>query len=140
MEVYEVNYLRIKFNHRLTCQEHILDRIKHCKGMIVRLHAGIRARWSPSPRLMLWAFNRLVVPNLKPLSLVVRECNLATFTILSERPTWDGLGQGRQKGHRRFWGDLCWVLKLNNMQVDGKRFGQNWHPPARLDKNAKTGF
>ena len=150
---------------------------------MVRLHTAIGARWGPSLRLMLWAFNSLVVPalsygavvwgsqgfnskieselrrlnrlaaigvapmrrgtptsglevilNLKPPTLVMRECGLASFIRLSKRPSWDGLGRGKQKGHRRFWGDLSEALKIDNTQVDGKRFSQNWHPPVRSDK------
>ena len=62
--VKEVKYLGIKLNHKLNWQEHILDRIKYCKGLMVQLRTAIGARWGPSPRLMLWAFNSLVVPAL----------------------------------------------------------------------------
>ena len=78
-----------------------------------------------------------VILNLKPLTLVIRERGLASFTRLSKGPSWDGLGHGKQKGHRRFWGDLCEALKIDCTQVDGKRFSQNWHPPVRTDKNGK---
>ena len=183
----EVKYLGIKLNHKLNWQEHILDRIKYCKGLMVRLRTAIGARWGPSPRMMLWAFNSLVIQalsygvvvwgsqslnskieselrrlnrlaavgfapmrrgtptaglevilNLKPLTIVMKECGLASFTRLSKGPTWDGLGHGKQKGHRRFWGDLCEALKIDHMLVDGKRFSQNWHPPVRTDKDGKT--
>ena len=60
----EVKYLGIKLNHKLNWQEHILDRIKYCKGLMVRLRTAIGARWGPSPRMMLWAFNSLVIPAL----------------------------------------------------------------------------
>ena len=60
--VKEVKYLGIKLNHKLKWQEHILDRIKYCKGLMVWLRTAIGARWGPSLRLMLWAFNSLVVP------------------------------------------------------------------------------
>ena len=187
--VKEVKYLGIKLNHKLKWQEHILDRIKYCKGLMVRLRAAIGARWGPSLRLMLWAFNSLVVLalsygavvwgsqgfnskieselrrlnrlaaigvapmrkgtptaglevilNLKPLTLVMRERGMASFKRLSKKPSWDGLGLGKQKGHRRFWGDLCEALKIDCTQVDGKRFSQNWHPPVRSDKNGKAGL
>ena len=81
-----------------------------------------------------------VILNLKPLTLVIRERGLASFIRLSKRPSWDGLGRGKQKGHRRFWGDLCEALKIDNTQVDGKRFSQNWHPPVRSVKNGKAGL
>ena len=70
----------------------------------------------------------------------MRERGLVSFTRLSKRPSWDGLGCGKQKGHRRFWGDLCEALKIDCTQVDGKRFSQNWHPRVRSDKNGKAGL
>ena len=60
----EVKYLGIKLNHNLNWQGHILDRIKYCKGLMVRLRTAIGARWGPSPRMMLWAYNSLVIPAL----------------------------------------------------------------------------
>ena len=46
--VKEVKYLGIKFNHRLNLQEHILNRTKYCKGLLVPLCTAIAARWGPS--------------------------------------------------------------------------------------------
>ena len=45
-----------------------------------------------------------VILHLKPLTIVMKERGLARFTRLSKGPTWNGLGHGKQKGHRRFWG------------------------------------
>ena len=59
-----VKYLGIKINSRLTWHGHVLERIKKCKGLMTRLRTTIGARWNPAPRLMLWAFNNLVVPAL----------------------------------------------------------------------------
>ena len=60
----EVKYLGIKLIHKLNWQEHILDMIKYCKGLMVRLRTAIGARWGPSLRMMLWALNSLVIPAL----------------------------------------------------------------------------
>ena len=57
-----------------------------------------------------------VILNLKPLTLIMREHGLASFIRLSKKLSWDGLGHGKQKGHRQFWGDLCKVLKIDNTQ------------------------
>ena len=143
----EVKYLGIKLNHKLNWQEHILDRIKYCKGLMVRLRTAIGVRWGPSPRMMLWAYNSLVIPalsygvmmwgsqslsskieselrrlnrlaavgvapmrrgtptaclevilNLKPLTIVMKERGLASFTRLSKGPNlgWAGTWQAER--------------------------------------------
>lgn len=63
-------YLGLTLDHKLTWNDHISDKIKKCKGLLMNLVQSIGFYWGPSPRLTKWAYTGVVLPSLMYGSLV----------------------------------------------------------------------
>ncbi len=63
-------YLGVLMNSRLTWNDHVSNKIKKCKAKIMQIRAAVGIKWGPNPRLMLWAYQGIVVPALTYGSLV----------------------------------------------------------------------
>ena len=75
---------------------------------------------------------------LPPLGLFIRYNALNTYASIRDRncSEWDGIGNGRSRGHLHWWGKLLKNLKLDYERDCCPRF-QNWSTPfGILDKNS----
>ena len=59
-----VTYLGITLNRRLTWEDHITTKINKAKAKLSQLRTATGVRWGPSPKMMLWAYNSIIMPAL----------------------------------------------------------------------------
>ena len=184
----EVLYLGITMNGRLNWNTHVINKIKKSKGKLCMLRSALGVKWGPSPKMLLWAYESLIVPSLtygamiwgqttlntgtlnklgqlnrlaaimtspirkstpsaglevilglKPLDLIVQEFGMTDSLRWRPRIRWDGIGQGRMRGHVWAWERRSRDLGLDGAPVD--RSGLrcfNWDPPCST-MNSFTG-
>ena len=60
----EVTYLGLTLNKNLNWNPHITKKVNKCKGKLCSLRSALGVKWGPSPKVVLWAFEVLVVPSL----------------------------------------------------------------------------
>jgi ribonuclease HI len=65
-----VTYLGIKLDYKLTFSDHIRDKIKKGKGLLMKTKLAIGKLWGPSPELMRWAYTGIVRPMLSYGSII----------------------------------------------------------------------
>ena len=58
----KVSYLGVTLTSRLGWDEHITAKIQRAKAKLIRLRTATGVLWGPSPRMMIWAFNSIIVP------------------------------------------------------------------------------
>jgi hypothetical protein len=57
-----VKYLGITLDDKLTFNEHIKDKVKKGKGLLMKTKQAIGQLWGPSPELMRWSYTGIVRP------------------------------------------------------------------------------
>ena len=72
----EVTYLGLTLNERLNWNTHVIKKVNKCKGKLCMLRSALGVRWGPSPRMMLWAYESLIVPSLTHGALVWAQSQL----------------------------------------------------------------
>lgn len=97
-----VTYLGIKLDCKLTFSEHITDKIKKAKGLLMKIKLAVGKLWGPSPTLMRWTYTGIIRPMLsygsiiwahkshrhqKALNKLQRLAMLNTTHILKSAPT-----------------------------------------------------
>ena len=60
----EVNYLGLTLNGKLNWNSHVVSKINKCKGKLCAVRSALEARWGPSPKMVLWAYESLIVPSI----------------------------------------------------------------------------
>ena len=58
----EVKYLGVTLTSKLRWDAHIKAKIKKARAKLVLLKMATGILWGPSPRMMIWAYNSIVVP------------------------------------------------------------------------------
>ena len=77
----EVTYLGLTLNKKLNWNPHITKKVNKCKGKLCSLRSALGVKWGPSPKMVLWAFESLVVPSLTYGSLVWGHLELNKITL-----------------------------------------------------------
>ena len=77
----EVNYLGLTLTTRLNWNTHLVKKINKGKGKLSMLRSSIGVKWGPSPRMLLWAYESLIVPSLTYGALVWGHCPLNAATL-----------------------------------------------------------
>ena len=77
----EVCYLGLTLNRKLNWNTHVIKKINKCKGKLCSLRSALGVRWGPSPRILLWAFESLVVPSLTYGAMVWGHTSLNKSTL-----------------------------------------------------------
>ena len=72
----EISYLGLILNWRLNFNLQISKKINKCKGKLCSIRSVLDVRWGPSPRMLLWAFQRLILPSLMYRAMVWGHQNL----------------------------------------------------------------
>ena len=60
----EISYLGLTMMERLNWNPHVTNKINKSKRKLCMLRAALGVTWGPSPRMLLWAFQSLIVPSL----------------------------------------------------------------------------
>ena len=60
----EVQYLGLTLTERLNWNLHVINKINKSKRKLCMLRSALGVTWGPSPRMLLWAYQSLIVPSL----------------------------------------------------------------------------
>ena len=77
----EVTYPGLTLNKKLNWSPHITKKVNKCKGKLCSLRSALGVKWGLSPKMVLWAFESLVVPSLTYGSLVWGHLELNKITL-----------------------------------------------------------
>ena len=77
----EVTYLGLTLNRKLNWNTHVINKIKKCKGKLCMLRSALGVKWGPSPKILLWAYESLIVPSLTYGALVWGQNTLNASTL-----------------------------------------------------------
>ena len=77
----EVNYLGLTLNRELNWNSHVVSKINKYKGKLCALRSALGARWGPSPKMVLWAYESLIVPSLSHGAMVWGHSNFNKTTL-----------------------------------------------------------
>ena len=60
----QAKYLGVIFDQKLTFKQHILNKVKKAKSLLIKAKSAIGQLWGPKPSLMRWAYTGIVRPML----------------------------------------------------------------------------
>ena len=60
----EVVYLGVRLDSEIKWRPHVLNKIKNCKRLLMKMASITNAYWGPKPKLMRWAYTGIVRPAL----------------------------------------------------------------------------
>ena len=69
-QVKTTRLLGVLLDSQLTWKPHIEDKIKKCKGALMKLRAIIGKHWSPQPKYLRWIYTCVIIPMLTHASVV----------------------------------------------------------------------
>ena len=58
----KISYLGVTLTKRLGWEEHITAKIQRAKAKLIRLKTTTGVMWGPSPRMLIWAYNSIIIP------------------------------------------------------------------------------